>query len=595
MAQTTLHGFVSLVWRQFADSARHVQSVADTVLRRKALGLEAAMAQRDALLSGRYPHLEPQLSKLAVLRARVARKQMDGPAERETPAQHHTTLREWTTRLEGLEREIALQIPELRIEERLSAVDRQAVALALPAGATLVEFLRLNAFDFAKGPRGAERWQPRYIAFVLPAAGADGVRMVDLGPAEPIDAMVRTFRQTVGRQSSPSNSFWQACERLCTDVFYKVAPSPEEGGSSKRRLFLAPDGELNLLPFEALPEGPRYLIDQYEISYLGTGRDLVRLQATSEEPSAEAVVIADPAFDLGAAEENPTGAASHRGLRGEMAKEGVAFPRLPGTRLEGERIGNRLRVQPWLGAQALDPRLKQLKSPWLLHVATHGYSLSDRQSVEAELDPRRGMEGPGLDRLTASAGPNPMRRSGLALAGSENWRRGELAPEEIEDGLLMAEEVAQMDLRGTEMVVLSACEAGMDDLLHGEGVFGLRRGFLLAGARSLVMSLWKVDDLATVLLMDRFYENLLEGGQSRSEALREAQRYLRRDVTVGKIRVTWLKDAMIERLAAGNQEVREQMQQWKNSPDERRPFGSSYYWAPFILHGDTAPLRNRTA
>jgi CHAT domain-containing protein len=154
----------------------------------------------------------------------------------------------------------------------------------------------------------------------------------------------------------------------------------------------------------------------------------------------------------------------------------------------------------------------------------------------------------------------------------------------------MAEDVAMMDLRGTEMVVLSACDTGLGEVRHGEGVFGLRRAFVVAGARTLVMSLWKVDDLATILLMDRFYENLLERKLGRSEALRNAQRYLRREVTVGDIRGEWLSDERIERLAGSNEEAREQMLKWRASPDDLRPFRDVSYWGAFILHGETGPL-----
>ncbi len=115
-----------------------------------------------------------------------------------------------------------------------------------------------------------------------------------------------------------------------------------------------------------------------------------------------------------------------------------------------------------------------------------------------------------------------MLRSGLALAGANTWLKAGTAPEEAEDGLLTAEDVAGLDLLATELVVLSACETGLGQFHVGEGVFGLRRAFVLAGARTLVMSLWKVPDEPTRELMEDFYARLL-AGQGRAEALRQAQ------------------------------------------------------------------------
>ena len=134
-----------------------------------------------------------------------------------------------------------------------------------------------------------------------------------------------------------------------------------------------------------------------------------------------------------------------------------------------------------------------------------------------------GVEEP--DRLTWLMGQhleNPLLRSGLALAGANTWNRGETLPPEAEDGLLTAEDVSGMDLLDTELVVLSACDTGLGEVQVGEGVFGLRRTFMLAGARTLVMSLWKVPDQQTQELMADFYRLLLSG-HPRAEALREAQ------------------------------------------------------------------------
>jgi CHAT domain-containing protein len=126
----------------------------------------------------------------------------------------------------------------------------------------------------------------------------------------------------------------------------------------------------------------------------------------------------------------------------------------------------------------------------------------------------------GLARLAQVE--NPLLRSGLALAGANTWLEGGALPTEAEDAILNAEDVSGLDLLGTELVVLSACETGLGEVYVGEGVFGLRRAFVLAGAKTLIMSLWKVPDKQTQELMEGFYKGVLEG-QPRAEALREAQ------------------------------------------------------------------------
>jgi CHAT domain-containing protein len=144
------------------------------------------------------------------------------------------------------------------------------------------------------------------------------------------------------------------------------------------------------------------------------------------------------------------------------------------------------------------------------------------------------------------------------------------------NGLLTAEEVLGMDLHSTELVVLSACETGMGKVDPGEGVLGLRWAFAVSGARTLVMSLWKVPDLATAVLMDRFYHNLLDQGLARDRSLREAQKFLR-GCTVGQLRQDgWLGSESAQHLAGRS--------------DSDRPFEDPCYWGAFICQGDPSPL-----
>jgi CHAT domain-containing protein len=161
----------------------------------------------------------------------------------------------------------------------------------------------------------------------------------------------------------------------------------------------------------------------------------------------------------------------------------------------------------------------------ILHVATHGFFLPEIETAHVGGETGAGDEPVALLGAVGRSG-NPLLRSGLALAGANTFLSGGRPPPEAEDGILTAEDVTGLDLSGTELVVLSACETGLGKVRVGEGVFGLRRSFQAAGARALVMSLWKIPDTPTRELMEAFYANLLRG-ESKLDALDRARRSVR--------------------------------------------------------------------
>jgi CHAT domain-containing protein len=254
-------------------------------------------------------------------------------------------------------------------------------------------------------------------------------------------------------------------------------------------LLISPDGPLNLIPFEALRDADgRYLVEKRLISYLTTGRDLVRMMAPRPAPG-QAVVFADPAFGEG--------------------QSSVYFARLAGTAGEARRIlalfpDAKLRS----GADATEQTLKGLHAPQILHIATHGFFLQERNGGSAQ-------EGSRASDTSART-DNPLLRSGLAFAGAN------LSRTSGDNGILTALEAANLDLWGTKLVTLSACDTGVGVVRNGEGVYGLRRAFFLAGAETLVMSLWPVSDLITREMMTDYYAGLKKG-LGRGAALRHVQ------------------------------------------------------------------------
>ena len=594
--------FLSLVYRFFRHSAADVRAALELSWRRKAIGAEALTAQREAVLSGRHPSLVPVLREMNTLRGWIAKKTLEGPGP-EGSAGHLECLQRWQQERYRLERRLARQTPEIHLQEGFRAARLQTVGRAVPSGTSLVEYVRFPLFDFLALPtRGKPDAQSLHYMVFVTSDPSDEASLIDLGEAEPIDRMVNAFRAGVTGEAGLRDLSRELCQqdvvaddnsgrRLRAAVFDPLAGAL----GACRRLLLAPDGDLNRLPFEALPLGDgRHLFDAYRMSYVTVGRDALRFRVRSGRQPGEPLVAADPDFDLGVGADAPTPAAPLPcRLSRDLDRSRYHFARLPGTRAEGERVARRLGVPPLLDGAALEGRLKACRSPRILHLATHGFFLPDQPRDMNQLGRNLELMGvgetPGLGRLSGPGMEDPMLRSGLALAGANTFLRGAAPPPEAEDGLLTAADVASLDLLDTELVVLSACETGLGVVHVGEGVFGLRRAFVVAGAKTPVMSLWKVPDLATAFLMYRFYDNLLTRGLDRDLALSEAQRATR-DATIAQLKAEWLTPAMIDRLAAGDAEARRHLEQLAGQPDDYRPFASPFFWGAFICQGDPSPL-----
>jgi CHAT domain-containing protein len=301
----------------------------------------------------------------------------------------------------------------------------------------------------------------------------------------------------------------------------------------RRTLILSPDSNLWLVPWAALPlEDGRLAIEEYTLRFVVCGRDLTTSQ-TADIPSGPGLVIADPEFGLTTEKvaartaelDSSAGAAVLKRSPNELGA--AQFGPLPGTRVEARAIAPALEAwsgQPprvLLGEEAIEAAARQASNPRVLVLSTHGYFLP----LQAERSNQRALLSV-TDRpaaaLSADGQPleNPLLRCGLAFAGANT--RNQRADSATDDGILTGLEIVGMDLRGTELVVLSACETGLGDVRNGEGVAGLRQAFQLAGAEAVVATLWQIPDRDTAIIMGDFFANLA-AGQSKAEALRNAQ------------------------------------------------------------------------
>jgi CHAT domain-containing protein len=217
------------------------------------------------------------------------------------------------------------------------------------------------------------------------------------------------------------------------------------------------------------------------------------------------------------------------------------IPRLEGTKKEVEDIARlakqyNLKTEVYLAKQASEGAVKKLRSPWVLHIATHGFYASPEKLKVEERKTKRVMTQQLMtpkeeNRAFDVPVENPLLRAGLLLAGAEktlyqdSLRQGSW---QKEDGILTAQEAMNLYLDDTELVVLSACETGLGYISQGEGVYGLQRSFQQAGARAVIMSLWKVNDEVTQKLMTAFYTNWLQKKMSKREAFQQAKAQIRK-------------------------------------------------------------------
>jgi len=299
-------------------------------------------------------------------------------------------------------------------------------------------------------------------------------------------------------------------------------------------VYVAPDGIYNKISLQSLynPVEGRFLLDEINVRMLSSTRELTEdIEAAPTDKRNEALVLGFPEYqmsfaNLTASEQEPgaiqAATEANPSLEGARPLEYSLEP-LPGTRTEINAVGKMMEAKNWnvtklMRDQANEETIKKVLMPDVLHFATHGYFLSD---LPADMGQRA--FGIHMQNITA----NPLLRSGLLLAGAASTLRNtDSLNLETEDGVLTAYEAMNLNLSGTDLVVLSACETGLGEVKNGEGVYGLQRAFLVAGARSVLMSLWKVNDESTTELIRLFYENWLSG-QSKAEALLNAQRQMR--------------------------------------------------------------------
>jgi CHAT domain-containing protein/Tfp pilus assembly protein PilF len=556
----------------------------DAVIRSRAIVLDEVAARHRMVAASDDPEIARLAVRLNESRERLARLTVRGPGADGAEA-YRVALNRAIDERQRAEDELAYQSREFRATQARARIGLEDVIAELPEDSALVSYVRYNRFAIDSIPidwgTSSACAIPAYAAMVV-RRGAVEVALVNLGEAAEIERLIADLRRLIdeaaaasGRSMSRSErSFREAAAELRRLVWDPITQHLDGVG----RVIVVPDGSLNLVNLVALPVGDsNYLIETGpRIHHLSVERDLV---GSSELPTGRGVlVLGDPAFDeprlfaalrpegADASFAEPDRVASRATFRGERSAcplfRSLRFEALPSSGREAAQV-----IELWRHSLEPGPRLRGISEPTLdttlltgpdaneaslktmatgrsiLHLATHGFFLGRRCLPESGDALRGGVTGDG----PPPTDDNPLLLAGLALAGANH--RDAAGPEE-EDGILTAEEIAALDLTGVEWAVLSACDTGVGEASAGEGVFGMRRAFQVAGARTLIMSLWQVEDEATHAWMDELYTNRLVRGLSTIDSVHAASLALL---------------------------------------DERRSAGLSthpFYWAGFIASGD---------
>jgi CHAT domain-containing protein/tetratricopeptide (TPR) repeat protein len=512
--QPELAAYMALLARMDPDTAG--RGMLEISLNRKGLLLKVASELAQIGRLSRDPELSGMTEELAQARKRLAALTLSGPTE-ETKGRHLEIVGELEDRIGRLQGNLGRA--SARFRKTVEQIKLDELVAAMPDDAVLVDYLQFTA--------GAR--QSLVAATLRKDGGKPVFGMVGLSDPATVDAAILKYRKDIQNEDIELDEMQDSGQSAYTMV-WKPLESSVDG---KAKVFVVPDGTLNILPFAALVDkGGKYLIERVDLHIYTTSRNLL----PSHLPDAKGgyMINAGPDYNsddvagketLEKARSRSRASSVQEGMRGlSSGMRGLRFSPLPGAEREGQLIRQTVegKGKPAIIFSKADAQEKVLRDmqdpPEILHIATHGFFLKADDTLRNRLLKLQR----GGDIQLPPPGDNPLLRSGLAFAGinANAQLLGEIDTDN--DGVLTALEVLSLNLTGTRLAILSACETGLGEIHEGEGVYGLRRAFQEAGVGSVVSSLWEVSDAGTQTLMAALYGRLLTGVPPH-KALRDAQ------------------------------------------------------------------------
>jgi len=494
----------------------------DSLVRSRTLVLDEMTTRMRAASQEHDPGAKRLIENLNAARRRLANLIVAGPGDM-TASAYRKAVESARESNENAERALGAKSVAFNRDRERARVGFHEVRSALPPGSALV--------SYAAAGEGRDR---SYVVFVL-AGQQPQITFHRLGQATRVESIVSRWLSTVGGAAREASTSARDRSRAWGDSVEALLwrPIASSIGDTKR-VFIVGDGAILFVNFSALPSGrSRYIVeDGPVIHYLTSERDLVR--SRGDPTGIGLLALGDPAFNQG---EAPSGIARMRGARGEASTglsrdawncgdfQEVRFKSLSHTGIEVREVariwGDPKHTTLLTGGAANERAFKaEASGHKVLHLATHGFFLDG--PCEGSSPDARGIGATvpmssGARPRTSTA--NPIQLSGLALAGANE--RAAAGPDD-EDGILTAEEIAGLDLSGTDWAVLSACDTGKGQIQFGEGVLGLRRAFQSAGTRTVIMSLWEVEDESARKWMQALYENRVTRRLDTAEAVTQA-------------------------------------------------------------------------
>ena len=508
-----LDAYVSLLSKTDPQTSGH--RIMEIGLQRKGLLLKIASEIHQIAKFSDDSALNKLTQQLTETRKKLAALTLSGPTE-ETGDQHLTIIHGLEQKIDELQ--LLLGQSSQRFRNSITSISMDTLIGQLPEDAVLVNFITYEENEEKKilaATLRKENGQPIFDLVVYPDKTSMEQKVID-------------FRSIIQDEDAEEDELFE----IGQDTYDLVWDPLKASLKNRNKVYLVPDGILNILPFAALISVDQtYLAQSTDLHFLGSSRDLI----PSDIPDAtgEFLILAGPDYDsekvvakevLQKAERRRS-ANINQSLRAfSSGMRGLRFDPLPGAEKEGKIIAlkadeNHKKNKILVKNEAQEGVFHTIQNPpEILHIATHGFFLKPDQTLRRRLLKLQR----GADVQLPPPGDNPLLRAGLAFAGINTNAKylGEI--DTNNDGVLTALEVLDLDFTGTRLAVLSACETGLGEIHEGEGVYGLRRSFQEAGVNSVISSLWEVSDAGTQALMASLYQRIGKG-LSPHEALRASQ------------------------------------------------------------------------